>query len=136
MALFSCVATFTVHADLQPDYYAEPGLNPQHDYLNQNASEFIDPFSGTLQRQYIDLLIPGNGGLDIKIQRSYAHPQGGGLVAEWLPVSDGIFILESYLKQAVPVHKQIYKIVHRRLMIILCLYYQMVLKNYCSIINP
>lgn len=78
MALFSCVATFTVHADLQPDYYAEPGLNPQHDYLNQNASEFIDPFSGTLQRQYIDLLIPGNGGLDIKIQRSYAHPQGGG----------------------------------------------------------
>lgn len=54
-----------------PDYYSEPGLNPLRDYLNQNASEYIDPFSGTLHLSYVDIQVPGNGGLDIKVQRSY-----------------------------------------------------------------
>ncbi len=73
-----CMLSFlqSVRADILTDYYAELGLNPQHDYLNQNINEHIDPFSGSLQRHYVDMLIPGNGGLDIKIQRSYNHPQG------------------------------------------------------------
>jgi len=54
-----------------PDYYSEPGLNSVRDYLNQNATEYIDPFSGTLHLSYVDLLVPGNGGLDIKVQRNY-----------------------------------------------------------------
>lgn len=54
-----------------PDLYKDPGLSPNRDYINQNVSENIDPFSGSLQRQYVDLQIPGNGGFDLKVIRSY-----------------------------------------------------------------
>ncbi|MCH6583140.1 MAG: RHS repeat protein, partial [Proteobacteria bacterium] len=54
-----------------PDFYAEPGLHPFRDQLADTANEFIDPFSGSLQLSYVDLVVPGNGGLDIKIQRHY-----------------------------------------------------------------
>ena len=58
-----------------PDYYAEAGLHPQRDYLDQHPDEHIDPFTGALQLQHVDLVIPGNGGLDIKIQRAYVSAQ-------------------------------------------------------------
>lgn len=59
-------------ADTQmPNYYAEPGINPTRDYLNQHFGEHIDPFTGKLQHHYVDIYIPGNGGLDLKVQRSY-----------------------------------------------------------------
>jgi len=54
---------------IMPDFYSEPGLNPFRDQVNFN--ETIDPFSGNLQLTHADLVIPGNGGLDIKILRTY-----------------------------------------------------------------
>ncbi len=57
------------------DYYAEPGLNPFKETLNQDLNEHIDPFSGTLQHKYVDMYIPGNGGLDLKVSRVYTSPQ-------------------------------------------------------------
>jgi len=54
-----------------PGFYQDPGLSPNRDYVNQQMNEHIDPFSGKLQFHYVDLFIPGNGGLDIKVQRSY-----------------------------------------------------------------
>src|SRR5882672_2605079 len=54
-----------------PSFYQDPGLSPNRDYVNQQMNEHIDPFTGKLQLHYIDLFIPGNGGLDIKVQRSY-----------------------------------------------------------------
>ena len=57
------------------DYYAEPGLNPFKEALNQDLNEHIDPFSGTLQHKYVDMYIPGNGGLDLKVSRVYTSPQ-------------------------------------------------------------
>jgi YD repeat-containing protein len=54
-----------------PDYYSEPGINPHRDYLNQTDTDVIDPFTGKLQLHYVDAFVPGNGGLDIKVQRSY-----------------------------------------------------------------
>lgn len=54
-----------------PDFYKDPGLYPNREYLNQNFSENIDPFSGSLQHQYVDLHSPGNGGFDLKVIRSY-----------------------------------------------------------------
>jgi hypothetical protein len=53
------------------DFYREPGLSPNRSYINQSANEHIDPFTGALQRQYVDLHLPGNGGFDLKIIRSY-----------------------------------------------------------------
>jgi hypothetical protein len=70
-----------VHAqgtDPNLDYYKEPGQYPTRSYLNQSFSEHIDPFSGRLQHHYVDLFIPGNGGLDLKIQRSYTNPDEAG----------------------------------------------------------
>ncbi|MGH8510488.1 MAG: hypothetical protein ACREU8_03635, partial [Gammaproteobacteria bacterium] len=57
------------------DYYAEPGLNPFKETLNQDLNEHIDPFSGTLQHRYVDVHVPGNGGLDLKVTRVYTSPQ-------------------------------------------------------------
>src|SRR5437660_5059841 len=63
----------TSSAQTDPDlqYYKEPGIYPTRSYLNQHFSENIDPFTGRLQLHYVDLFIPGNGGLDLEITRSY-----------------------------------------------------------------
>jgi YD repeat-containing protein len=54
-----------------PDFYKEPGLQPNRDYVNQHFGEHIDPFTGALQLHYVDVHIPGPAGFDLKIQRSY-----------------------------------------------------------------
>jgi YD repeat-containing protein len=54
-----------------PDFYRDPGLYPNRSYVNQQFNEFIDPFTGTLQQHYVDLFLPGNGGFDLKVVRSY-----------------------------------------------------------------
>lgn len=75
--ILSCIFWLPFHAyaegELIPDYYEEAGIPDSRSLLNQNANEYIDPFSGTLNLQHVDLVVPGNGGLDIKIQRSYAN---------------------------------------------------------------
>jgi YD repeat-containing protein len=54
-----------------PNHYQEAGLYPNRDYLNHHLGEFIDPFQGSLQLQHADIFLPGNGGFDLKVQRSY-----------------------------------------------------------------
>ncbi|MBV8619167.1 MAG: RHS repeat protein [Curvibacter sp.] len=55
-----------------PDFYKDPGIYPHRDYLSQSVTEHIDPFTGSLQIHAVDLRIPGNGGLDISVTRSYS----------------------------------------------------------------
>lgn len=55
-----------------PSYYEEAGTSPNRKYVNQHANEVIDPFTGKLQWHFTDLFIPGNGGLDLVVQRSYS----------------------------------------------------------------
>lgn len=64
-----------VSAEEIRDYYAEPGLNPFKETVNQHFNEHVDPFSGTLQLKYTDLSIPGNGGMDINVTRVYTSLQ-------------------------------------------------------------
>jgi YD repeat-containing protein len=54
-----------------PDFYKEPGMQPNRDYVNQHFGEHIDPFTGALQLHYTDIHIPGNGGFDLNVSRSY-----------------------------------------------------------------
>lgn len=70
---FSFVINISVAEEIR-DYYAEPGLNPFKQTM-QDLNESIDPFSGTMQQKYTDIVIPGNGGLDIRINRTYTSPQ-------------------------------------------------------------
>jgi YD repeat-containing protein len=55
-----------------PSFYQEPGAASNRDPLVQHPNERVDPFTGKLQWHYVDLFVPGNGGLDIKVQRSYS----------------------------------------------------------------
>ncbi|MCX8003844.1 MAG: putative toxin [Burkholderiaceae bacterium] len=57
--------------DVLPDFYKEPGIYPNRDYVNQHVTEHIDPFNGSLQIHSVDIHLPGNGGFDLKILRSY-----------------------------------------------------------------
>ncbi|HMW39537.1 MAG TPA: Ig-like domain repeat protein [Saprospiraceae bacterium] len=57
--------------EIIPDFYKDPGLYPNRDYINQHVNEHIDPFTGALQYHYVDLHIPGNGSFDLKVIRSY-----------------------------------------------------------------
>ncbi|MEH6635911.1 MAG: PKD domain-containing protein, partial [Halioglobus sp.] len=61
--------------DEMRDFYAEPGVNPFRTAAGQDPTENIDPFSGNVQLSYVDLSIPGNGGLDLDISRYYNLPQ-------------------------------------------------------------
>ncbi len=72
--LFILLPPFPLIAEEIRDYYAEPGLNPfQH--TRDSLNESIDPFSGTLQHRYVDMEIPGNGGMDIVVNRVYTSRQ-------------------------------------------------------------
>lgn len=74
LALLLLGQVFSVTAaerTLIPDFYTEPGTNPFRESVSANVTENIDPLSGNLNLSYVDLVVPGNGGLDIKVQRSY-----------------------------------------------------------------
>ena len=72
--VFICILlciTKTHAQEVMPDSYQEPGIYPYRDYLAESFNEYIDPFTGGLNLHYIDLQIPGNGGFDLKVIRSY-----------------------------------------------------------------
>ncbi len=54
-----------------PDYFQESGLSRTKGYENQGVNEVIDTFGGKLQYHFTDLIIPGNGGMDLAVQRVY-----------------------------------------------------------------
>ena len=56
---------------LIPDYYNEAGISDIRQDVSSYSNEFIDPFTGSLQWHNTDLNIPGNGGFDLKLLRSY-----------------------------------------------------------------
>lgn len=60
------------------DYYDEPGINPFKNLGNQDFVEEVDTFSGMLRIGLTDTLIPGNGGFDLTIRRTYSTPAIGG----------------------------------------------------------
>jgi len=54
-----------------PDYVQQNGLSGMHGYDRQTAHETINTFNGKLNYRFVDLHIPGNGGMDLLVQRSY-----------------------------------------------------------------
>lgn len=51
--------------------YQDPGFNADRSYAGNGQVDSIDPFSGALKILVRDLVIPGNGGLDIEVLRNY-----------------------------------------------------------------
>lgn len=71
---FLILATGPVRADVEtemPLAYEDHGFHDWRDKVS-TGTDHVDPFSGSLQRSYLDLVLPGNGGMDINIQRSYS----------------------------------------------------------------
>ena len=62
-------------ADILPDYFEESGFKTFRDY-DSLESEHIDPFAGGLILQNTDLVVPGNGGMDIVVKRFYRSLAG------------------------------------------------------------
>jgi YD repeat-containing protein len=80
--LFVLIALISAGVSAQeviPDFYRDPGLYPNRSYVNQGFNEHIDPFTGSLQHHYVDLHLPGNGGFDLKVVRSYNSASVDGL---------------------------------------------------------
>ena len=61
------------------DFYEEPGLNPNRS-LHETDFDAVDPFTGKLQLHQTDISIPGNGGMNLEVTRSYTSGNiwGGG----------------------------------------------------------
>ncbi len=57
---------------LIPGFYSESGSASHREHLAESSGEYIDPFSGALNLNHVDLVLPGNGGIDIVISRAYS----------------------------------------------------------------
>ena len=65
IAQFLCCLFFVCAVQAQeaiPDFYKDPGIYPNRSYINQDETDFIDPFTGSLQIHHTDIHLPGNGG--------------------------------------------------------------------------
>ncbi|MEJ2417087.1 MAG: hypothetical protein P8Y45_09165 [Exilibacterium sp.] len=58
-----------------------PGFVTGRSVVSDTGTEVIDPFSGLLKLNYQDLVVPGNGGLDIVVQRYYNSVQNPSVAA-------------------------------------------------------
>src|SRR4029450_4065065 len=47
------------------------GLNPNRDFFSMLPYERVDPLTGNLLLTLTDLVLPGNAGFDLAIQRTY-----------------------------------------------------------------
>lgn len=58
-------------AFLNDDLYDAPGIDPHRETLSSIPEEHIDTFTGGLTINHVDFTLPGNGGLDLVIQRTF-----------------------------------------------------------------
>jgi hypothetical protein len=67
---FVCaLSSATVWAD--NEVFDARGFNPNRDFFSQLPYEHIDPLTGNVLLTFTDLVLPGNAGFDLKIQRTY-----------------------------------------------------------------
>ena len=69
--LIYLLTILSVAAQEVRDYYEESGANPFQTKTSDAPNESIDPFSGMLQITHNELVIPGNGGMDLVLTRAY-----------------------------------------------------------------
>lgn len=69
--LFFASITHVIAAVSMDDKEVDPGQITFRDPISDIQNEKIDPFTGELSLTYTDLTLPGNGGLDLSIVRTY-----------------------------------------------------------------
>jgi len=53
------------------EFYDAAGFNPNRETFTTVPNEYIDTFTGGVILNYVDVRLPGNGGLDLVIQRTF-----------------------------------------------------------------
>ena len=51
--------------------FGDKGFQTTREYFTQLPYEHIDPMTGNLLLTFTDLVLPGNAGFDLKVQRTY-----------------------------------------------------------------
>lgn len=69
------VAAENTGDSLLPDFYDDPSISTSAIKLTDYESSSVDYFSGMLARTATDYVLPGSGGMDLKVQRSYRSLQ-------------------------------------------------------------
>ena len=80
----------TAGAQSDPVFDAK-GFQQNRDYFSQVPYEHIDTLSGSLVLTFTDLVLPGNGGRDLRFQRTYNSKSGAwkfGLAGMVMQVND------------------------------------------------
>jgi len=65
------------------ELYDAPGFDPHRDTLSSFPNEHIDPFTGGLTLTFEDIRLPGNGGLDLVIQRTFNSKNACNVLSNW-----------------------------------------------------
>ena len=58
-------------AAVADEVFDAAGFNPNRDYFSALPFEHVDPMTGNLVLTFTDLVLPGNAGFDLRIQRTY-----------------------------------------------------------------
>lgn len=71
-AIFSTHASAQNDPDLMPGFFHEFAASQGRGAVTDLPQEIIDPFSGVLNLVHHDIVIPGNGGMDLVLNRVYS----------------------------------------------------------------
>jgi len=80
--LVVCMPSFCLSVDYDP--YDLPGFNSNRETFSSVPYEHYDPFAGGLILTFQDIRLPGNGGLDLVIQRNFLSKNTCNQWIEWL----------------------------------------------------
>src|SRR5262245_21071439 len=79
---------FATRADAADPYFDARGFQPNRDLFSELPFEHVDPMTGNLLLTFTDLVLPGNAGFDLRIQRTYnskiygTYSNGGGFTLD------------------------------------------------------
>lgn len=71
LSILAAALGLAVPATAANEVFDARGFAPNRDYFSQLPYEHIDPLTGNLLLTFTDLVLPGNAGFDLKIQRTY-----------------------------------------------------------------
>lgn len=68
---FWVLSLFSINLFASDINYSQTGFRKNRTYIQYSPQEFVNVFSGNVILTHTDIELPGNGGLDLKIQRTY-----------------------------------------------------------------
>lgn len=86
VCVLSCPALAGAQQAPDPAFEVK-GLHGNRDYFSELPFEHIDTLSGNLVLTFTDVVLPGNAGMDVRVQRTYNSNSGWSIGLEGIPLS-------------------------------------------------